>query len=165
MGRKKKSGRRTEAERDWISFAYQMKLPRAMAPAEAIEHVRRYIAGELRFKETGDEALRSALPKGLQLQWRWRNAPNKPLLTASLESVVSESRAGYLKLMLHRLERDLASLPQKAQREASEAVAKREQERRQRSEAAKLGWRRRRRLERMRKRAHAARKAAKARTG
>ena len=132
-----------------------------MTPAEAIEAIRRYIAGELRFEQTGDGMFRRKLPQGLDVRWRWRNAPEKPMLEASLQSAVEASRPGFLKLMLRRLDRDLASMPSAEARKAQEAMRKREQEHERRSKAAKAGWRRRKRYEKMRKRARAARKAAK----
>jgi hypothetical protein len=161
MARKRKSGRQIERrDRDWISFSYQMRVPRGMSLAEAFEALRNYIEGELRFKETGNPTFRRPLPRDLRITWSWRNAPDKQMLSHSIQSAVRNSRAGYLKLMLQRIERDLARLPREEVRAAKEAAPKREQERRRRSEAAKAGWRRRKRLEELRKRAQAARKAA-----
>ena len=160
---RRKNTRKRNIERNWISFSYQVRLPRSMSVPEALEHVRQYIEGELRFKETGNATFRRPLPRDLRITWNWRNAPRKPLLGDSIQSVVRNSRAGYLKLMLRRIGRDLARLPREQVSAAEEAARKREEERKRRSEAAKAGWRRRKRIEQLRKRAQAARKAAETR--
>jgi hypothetical protein len=164
MAPKKRSGRlSSERRHDWISFAYQIKMPAGMDLAEALTALRDYVAGEIQYREAGDIELRRPLPKKLQVTWQWRNAPDKPMLSDSVTAVVNESRTGYLKLMLRRIERDLARLPREEVRVAEEAARKREEERRRRSEAARAGWRRRKRMEELRKRARAARKAAETR--
>jgi hypothetical protein len=164
MAQKKRSGRpSSERRRNWISFAYQIKLPSNMSLLEALIALRDYVAGEIQYRETGIIELRQPLPKNLHVTWQWRNAPDKPMLSDSVTAVVNESRTGYLKLMLRRIERDLARLPREEVRVAEEAARAREEERRRRSEAAKAGWRRRKRMEQLRKRARAARKAAKTR--
>ena len=160
---RRRSTRQRNIERDWISFAYQLRLPPDMSLPEALQALRAYIKAALDAKQAAKKMSRQRLPHGLKVTWSWRNAPAKPLLNDSVERVVRDSRAGYLKLMLRRIERDLARLPRKEVRAADEAARKREEERRRRSEAAKAAWRRRKHLEQLRKRAQAARKAAKTR--
>jgi len=134
--------RRFQLSRDWISFGYHIRTREKRSLPEILALMRDYVRGELEFRESGNAAARRPLPRDLKVTWQWRNRPDGPLLEDSVQSVVSESRAGYLKLMLRRIERDLSRFPPEVER-AARAAAKRLEERERRSRAAKAGAQRR----------------------
>jgi hypothetical protein len=110
---------------------------------EILQHMRDYVAGEIAYRETKDESKRKPLPHGIQVEWQWRNNPDRELKTDSIQSVVDASRTGYLKLMLRRLDRDISKFPPAIAEQARKTV-KQLQERERRSRAAKAGHQRRR---------------------
>jgi hypothetical protein len=129
--------------RDWIAFAYHIRTGLPMALPEILQHMRDYVAGEIAYRETKDESRRKPLPRGIEVEWQWRNNPDRELKTDSIQAVVDASRTGYLKLMLRRLDRDLSKFPPAIAEQARKTV-KRLQERERRSRAAKAGHQRRR---------------------
>jgi hypothetical protein len=134
--------RRFSISRDWISFGYHIRTREKRSLPEILALLRDYVRGELEFRETGNPASKQPLPKDLEVTWQWRNRPDGPLLEDRVQGVVSESRTGYLKLMLRRIERDLSRFPLDVERAARD-TAKRLEERERRSRAAKAGAQRR----------------------
>jgi hypothetical protein len=135
--------RRFQLSRDWISFGYHIHTREKRSLPEILALMRDYVRGELEFRETGNTAARRPLPKDLTVTWQWRNKPDAPLLQHTIQAVTSESRTGYLKLMLRRLDRDLSKFAPAIVEQAQE-TAKKLQERERRSRAAKTGHQRRR---------------------
>lgn len=85
--------------RDSITMAYRIRrLPRRYKKQTVYKKM-------LKAVETG----RGDLPKGWEIDWYWRNAPEKPLLSDTFENVVKKSRIGFLFLMAMRLRRDMTA--------------------------------------------------------
>lgn len=51
---------------------------------------------------------REPLPPGMKVTWFWRNSPKQAERSGPIYEEVKKSRAGFLNLMLRRLERDFA---------------------------------------------------------
>ena len=94
---------------DFVSMAYRIdQLPGRRSRAGVFQVIREAVRD------------RAPLPPGWAVTWMWRNTPQQPMRSAPLEQVVRDSRGGFIKLMLGRLERD-SGLPPLPMRGATPA--------------------------------------------
>lgn len=66
---------------------------------------------------------RQPLPRGMSVTWFWRNHPKQDERSGPIYQEVKKSRAGFLRLMLNRIERDFqmkASVRRASRREIEE---------------------------------------------
>ena len=79
---------------DYLAMAYRVNSKGGLHSAQVLQAM--YTSARMN----------EPLPAGVDVDWQWQNAPNQPWREEPFEDAVGRSRAGFLNLILRRIQRD-----------------------------------------------------------